>query len=123
MRGINKVILIGNLGQDAELRYTASGESVCTLSIAVNYIRRDGEPGVEWVSVVMFGDTAEKLREYLRKGKQVYVEGRLQTKSWVTESGEKRYRTDVIANSILLLGNKGGSGGIPEEEDDEDLPF
>ena len=106
MRGINKVILVGRLGKDPEIRYSSSGTAYATFSVATESRQKNSEgewTGItEWHSIKTFGKQAEFTGEYLRKGKLVYVEGRLQTSSW-EDNGQKRYRTDIIASSIQLL--------------------
>ncbi len=113
---VNKVILVGNLGQDPELRYTSSGQPVCTMRIATKetWVGRDGQKGerTEWHSVVVWGKQGENCAHYLRKGRQVYVEGRLQTRSWEGQDGNKRYRTEVVANNVVFL--QGGARSGPE---------
>lgn len=114
-RGINKVILIGNLGQDPEVRYTAGGNAVANLRIATTEAWRDKQTGeqkenTEWHTVVFFGKTAEIASQYLKKGRQVYVEGRLQTRKWQDKSGNDRYSTEIIGNDMQMLGG-GGPGG------------
>lgn len=112
---VNKAILIGNLGQDPELRNTASGTPVCTLRIATTE-RRKGADGqwadqTEWHSVVTFGRTAENVHKYCRKGRQIYVEGRIQTRKWQDKEGRDRYSTEIVADDIRFLGGGGGGGG------------
>lgn len=115
MASLNRVMLIGNTGREAELRYTANGTAQSQFSLAVNFRRRaasgDWEDATEWFNVVVFGDQAERTSQYITKGKQLYVEGRLQTRSWDDDQGVKHYRTEVIANQILFLGSREGSGG------------
>ena len=116
MASINKVILVGNLGRDPELRYTPSGMAVANLNIATNEVWTDksGEKKerTEWHRVVVWGKQAEVLNSYLTKGRQVYVEGSLQTRSWDDKSGTKRYTTEVRANRVLMLGRpEGGAKG------------
>lgn len=121
MASLNKVMLIGNAGKDADLRYTANGTAMATFSLAVNNRRRgqsgEWEDNTEWFSVVLFAETAERVSQYITKGKPLYVEGRLQTRNWDDDQGVKQYRTEVIANTIQLLGSRddssggGGSGG------------
>ncbi len=109
--GVNKVILVGNLGKDPEVRYAASGNAVCTLRIAVTERRKDGDgwkDHTEWVDVVTFGKTAENVGQYLQKGRQVYVEGRLQTRNFKDKEGVEKWRTEVAANTVLFLGSGGG---------------
>ena len=115
MAGLNKVLLIGNTGRDAELRYTAGGTAVSDFSLAVNSRRRnqsgDWEDQTEWFNVVLFGDRAERVSQYITKGKQLFVEGRLQTRNWDDDQGVRHYRTEVIANNIEFLGSREGGGG------------
>ncbi|MEM7027332.1 MAG: single-stranded DNA-binding protein [Pseudomonadota bacterium] len=115
-RGINKVTLIGNLGNDPDIRYTASGAAVANISLATAESWRDKDSGeqqerTEWHRVVFFGRLAEIVGEYLRKGSQVYVEGRLQTRKWQDKEGNDRYTTEIVANEMQMLGGRGGSGG------------
>ncbi len=115
--GLNRVSLIGNLGKDPEVRYTQSGTSVGNLRLGVTERRKEGEEykdHTEWVSVVCFGKTAENASKFLQKGRQVFVEGRLQTRSWEDKTGQTRYTTEVIATQLLFLGsgqNQAGSSG------------
>ncbi len=115
MASLNKVMLIGHTGREAELRYTANGTAQSQFSLAVNYRRRaasgDWEEATEWFNIVVFGDQAERTSQYITKGKQLYVEGRLQTRTWDDDQGVKHYRTEVIANQILFLSGREGSGG------------
>ena len=115
MAGVNKVILIGNLGQDPEVRMTNSGTPVCELRLACTDRRRtqDGqwEDQTEWVTVVTFGRTAENAGKFLSKGRSVYVEGRMQTRSWDDQEGKKRYKTEVVAQIVQFLGGRGESDG------------
>jgi len=115
-RGINKVTLIGNLGNDPDVRYTAGGAAVSNISLATTDSWRDKETGeqqdrTEWHKVVFFGRLAEIVSEYLRKGSQVYVEGRLQTRKWQDKEGHDRYTTEIVANEMQMLGGRGGGGG------------
>jgi single-strand DNA-binding protein len=145
MGSVNKVILVGNLGRDAELRYTPGGAPISTLNLATTEVWNDKTSGqkqekTEWHRVVLWGKTAESLQEYLTKGKQIYVEGRLQTRSWDDKDGNKKYMTEVRADRVVLLsggggGGRGGSsartestdqpGGMsePVELTDDDIPF
>jgi single-strand DNA-binding protein len=112
-RGINKVILVGNLGSDPETRYTASGSAVTRISVATSESWRDKQSGenqerTEWHRVVFFSRLAEIAGEYLRKGSQVYVEGSLRTNKWQDQSGQDRYTTEIIANEMQMLGGRGG---------------
>ena len=113
MGSVNKVILVGNLGRDAELRYTPGGAAVCTINMATTDIWNDKggqrQEKTEWHRVILWGKSAESLNEYLTKGKQIYVEGRLQTRQWDDKDGNKRYTTEIRGDRVVLLG--GGSGG------------
>jgi single-strand DNA-binding protein len=117
MGSVNKVILVGNLGRDAELRYTPGGAAVATINMATTEVWNDKagqrQEKTEWHRVVLWGKSAESLTEYLTKGKQIYVEGRLQTRQWDDKDGNKRYMTEIRGDRIVLLGGGGGgrSGG------------
>ncbi len=138
MASLNKVMLIGNLGKDPEMRYTANGKAVTTFSLACNrtYNSTDGERREEtdWFDIVAWDKTAELCSQFLQKGRQAYIEGRLHTRSWEGPDGQKRYRTEVIAVNVLFLGSPGGGGGAARAEhyddagsappvDPDDLPF
>jgi single-strand DNA-binding protein len=115
-RGINKVILIGNLGADPETRAMPSGTTVANMRIATSESWKDKQTGdmkeqTEWHSVAMFGRLAEIAGEYLRKGSQVYIEGRLRTRKWQDKQGNDRYTTEIVANEMQMLGGRGGGGG------------
>jgi single-strand DNA-binding protein len=114
MGSVNKVILVGNLGRDAELRYTPAGAAVATLSLATTEVWNDKggqrQEKTEWHRVVLWGKQAETLNEYLMKGKQIYVEGRLQTREWNDKDGNKRYTTEIRGDRVVLLGGGGGGG-------------
>jgi single-strand DNA-binding protein len=115
-RGINKVILVGNLGADPETRYMPSGSAVTNLSIATSESWKDKQTGeqkdrTEWHKVAMFNRLAEISAEYLRKGSQVYIEGKLRTRKWQDKSGQDRWTTEIIADEMQMLGGRGGSGG------------
>ena len=115
-RGVNKVILLGNLGADPETRYTQSGSAVTNIRMATTDTWRDRQSGeqqerTEWHRIVFFGRLAEIAAEYLRKGSQCYVEGRIQTRKWQGQDGQDRYTTEVVANEMQLLGGRGGGGG------------
>ena len=143
-RGINKVILVGNLGADPETRYMPSGSAVTNLSVATTESWKDKQTGeqkerTEWHKVVMFDRLAEIAAEYLRKGSQVYVEGKLQTRKWQDRDGNDRWTTEIRANEMQMLGGRGGGGGsMPMNQDsgpsspppqagpddfDDDIPF
>ena len=114
-RGINKVILIGNLGNDPDVRYTSGGSPIANISLATSESWRDKETGdqqerTEWHRIVFFGRLAEIVSEYLRKGSKVYVEGRLQTRKWQDRDGNDRYTTEIVANEMQMLDSKGGAG-------------
>src|ERR1700704_2240287 len=118
MGSVNKVILVGNLGRDAELRYTPGGAAVATINMATTEVWNDKagqrQEKTEWHRVVLWGKTAESLKEYLTKGKQIYVEGRLQTRQWDDKDGNKRYTTEIRGDRVVLLGGGGrgqSSGG------------
>ena len=115
MGSVNKVILVGNLGRDAELRYTPGGAAVATINMATTEVWNDKagqrQEKTEWHRVVLWGKPAESLAEYLTKGKQIYVEGRLQTRQWDDKDGNKRYTTEIRGDKIVLLGGGGGRGG------------
>ncbi len=115
-RGINKVILVGNIGKDPEVRYTASGSAITNISIATSESWRDKTSGeqqerTEWHKVVFFNRLAEIAGEYLKKGSQVYVEGSLRTRKWQDQSGQDRYTTEIVANEMQMLGGRGGNEG------------
>lgn len=116
-RGVNKVILVGNLGADPEVKYTAGGTAICTLSVATSESWKDKQSGeqqerTEWHRVKMFGRLAEIAGEYLKKGRQVYVEGSIRTDKYTDKEGVQRYSTDIIGNEMQMLGgNEGGGGG------------
>jgi single-strand DNA-binding protein len=147
-RGLNKVMLIGNLGKDPEMKYTPSGMPVTTFSVAVSRSWRtpEGEnrEETEWFRVVAWQKLAETCNEYLRKGMRVYIEGRLQTRKWTDQQGQERYTTEVVANEMVMLTSReesGGGGGGSRERgsaaparggggdydelgvEDEDIPF
>jgi single-strand DNA-binding protein len=123
-RGINKVILIGNLGQDPETRTTPGGTTVTNIRIATSESWTDKASGekkeqTEWHTVVMWNRLGEIAAEYLRKGSQVYIEGRLQTRKWQDKTGNDRYSTEVVASEMQMLGGRaGGGGGAPQETRD-----
>ncbi len=115
-RGINKVILVGNLGADPETRYMPSGSAVTNLSVATSESWKDKQTGeqnerTEWHKVVMFDRLAEIAAEYLRKGSQVYIEGKLQTRKWQDRDGNDRWTTEIRASEMQMLGGRGGAGG------------
>jgi single-strand DNA-binding protein len=144
-RGINKVILVGNLGADPETRYMPSGSAVTNLSIATSETWKDKQTGeqkerTEWHKVAMFNRLAEIAAEYLRKGSQVYIEGKLRTRKWQDRDGNDRWTTEIIADEMQMLGGRGGGGGgsMPMSQDsgpasppppagpddfDDDIPF
>ncbi|MEZ9708591.1 single-stranded DNA-binding protein [Vibrio breoganii] len=123
-RGVNKVIIMGNLGQDPEVRYAANGNAIANITIATSETWRDKSSGdqrekTEWHRVVLFGKTAEIAGEYLKKGSQVYIEGQLQTRKWQDQSGQDRYTTEVAVQwptgQMQLLGNRSNGGGTPQQ--------
>jgi len=116
MASVNKVILIGNLGRDPETRYAPSGSAICNVRIATTRNWKDKASGekreeTEWHSVVFYDRLAEIAGEYLKKGRPVYVEGRLKTRKWQDKEGQERYTTEIIAESMQLLGSRDGGGG------------
>ena len=115
-RGVNKVIIVGNLGGDPETRYMPSGSAVTNLTVATNESWKDKQTGeqkerTEWHKVAMFNRLAEIAAEYLRKGSQVYIEGKLRTRKWQGQDGQDRYTTEIIADEMQMLGGRGGAGG------------
>lgn len=147
-RGVNKVILIGNLGQEPETKYMPSGSAVTNISVATNESWKDRETGeqvdrTEWHRVAFFNRLAEIAGEYLHKGSQVYIEGRIRTRKWQDKEGHDRYTTEIIADQMQMLGTRGQGGGSPdnfqknaepaaaspsgsprpEPEFDDDIPF
>ncbi len=142
MGSVNKVILVGNLGRDAEVRYTPSGAAVATLNLATTEVFKDREgqrkEDTQWHRVILWGKTAETLRDYLTKGKQIYVEGRLQTRKWKDKDGNDKYTTEVKGDRVVLLSAAGrgepaaerGEAASPAEAPrepaeltDDDIPF
>jgi len=117
MASVNKVILVGNLGRDPELRYTQSGQAVANFSLATTdrFSNREGDrqERTEWHRIVTWGKTAENCAQYLAKGRSVYVEGRLQTNEWEDKEGQKRRTTEVVAQTVQFLGGR-GQGGAPQ---------
>jgi single-strand DNA-binding protein len=142
-RGINKVILVGNLGADPETRYMPSGSAVTNLSVATSEQWKDKQSGeqkerTEWHKIAMFNRLAEIAAEYLRKGSQVYIEGKLRTRKWQDRDGNDRWTTEIIADEMQMLGGRGGGGSAPmssgsgtssappqppADEFDDDIPF
>jgi single-strand DNA-binding protein len=137
-RGINKVIIVGNLGQDPENRFMPSGSAVTNFTVATNEQWKDKETGeqkkrTEWHKVAMFGKLAEIAAEYLRKGSMVYVEGKLRTRKWQDKDGNDRYTTEIIADEMQMLGGRSQAAndapkGRPEpapapDDFDDDIPF
>jgi single-strand DNA-binding protein len=117
-RGINKVIIVGNLGGDPETRYMPSGSAVTNITVATNESWKDKQTGeqkdrTEWHKVAMFNRLAEIAAEYLRKGSQVYIEGKLRTRKWQDKSGQDRWTTEIIADEMQMLGGRGGGGAAP----------
>ena len=130
-RGLNKVMIIGRLGRDPEMRYTPNGRPVTAFSVAVSrtWTAGDGDKReeTEWFNVVAWGNLAEICKQHLRKGQTVYVEGRLQTRGWEDPEGKKHYRTEIVANEMIMLGDKRDSGDEPFGEvasaEEEEFPF
>ncbi len=125
MAGLNKVMVIGNLGADPEMRYTADGNALTSFRVAASrsYTTPDGErrEETEWFSVVAWRKLAEQCSQFLQKGRRVYVEGRLRTRSWDAPDGQKRYRTEVVADRVLFLDRPGGAP-LPEEQEAGESP-
>ena len=147
-RGVNKVILVGNLGKDPEVRYSPSGSAMANVTLATTESWKDKQTGekqekTEWHRVVFFNRLAEIVGEYLKKGSQVYVEGRLQTRKWQGQDGQDRYTTEIVANEMQMLGGRAGGGtsdwgasqdsgasqsapassSPPADDFDDDVPF
>ena len=145
-RGVNKVILVGNLGQDPEVRYSPNGGAIANISVATSESWKDKNTGeqvekTEWHRVVFFRRLAEIAGEYLKKGSKVYIEGKLQTRKWQDKNGQDRYTTEIVANEMQMLDSRGGStnfsqaepaasnsGGAPADapppaDFDDDIPF
>jgi single-strand DNA-binding protein len=120
MASVNKVILIGNLGRDPEVRYAPSGSAICNVTLATTRSWKDKNSGekvdeTEWHRIVFYDRLAEIAGEYLKKGKQVYIEGRLKTRKWTDKDGVEKYTTEIIANEMTMLGSREGMGGGGEE--------
>lgn len=139
-RGINKAIVVGNLGRDPEVRYSANGNAIANVTLATTDSWKDKQSGerqekTEWHRVVFFGRLAEIAGEYLKKGSQVYVEGRLQTRKWEDRDGNERYTTEIVAADMQMLGGRGGDASssappdygqadaAPGGDFDDDIPF
>lgn len=130
-RGLNKVMIIGNLGRDPEMRYTPSGKPVTSFSVATSrtWTTTDGDrrEATEWFNVVAWRDLAEICNQYLSKGSKVYIEGRLQTRSWESQDGQKHFRTEVVADEMIVLDNRREytepSAADDEESESEEFPF
>ena len=137
MSGVNKVILVGNLGRDPEVRYTKAGQAVASFSLATSekWTDKDGEKQekTEWHRIVAWGELGEICGEYLSKGKQVYIEGRLQTREWEGNDGNKKHTTEIVANNMTMLGQRGQAEGSEQQSSgsqssssdfaDDDIPF
>ena len=130
-RGLNKVMIIGNLGRDPEMRYTASGRPVTSFSVATSraWTTPDGErhEETEWFNVVAWGNLAETCKQYLAKGQRVYIEGRLQTRKWEDKEGVTKYSTEVVANEMIMLSERReATGNLPPQEpagEEDEFPF
>ena len=131
MRGLNKVLIIGNLGREPEMRYTPSGRPVTSFSVATtrSWTSGDGDrrEETEWFNVVAWGNLAEICKQYLHKGQPVYVEGRLQTRGWDDPEGKKHFRTELVANEVIMLSERRGEpseeGPAEEPPAEEEFPF
>lgn len=122
-RGVNKVILVGNLGADPETRYTAGGSAVTNVRLATTDAWKDKQSGeqqerTEWHRIVFWGRLAEIAAEYLRKGSQIYVEGRIQTRKWQGQDGQDRWTTEIVGNEMQMLGSRGGAQASPPPDFD-----
>ena len=117
---MNKVILIGRLTRDPELRYTQSGSAVCSFTLAVDraFTNQQGEREADFIDIVVWNKAAENVAKYMAQGRQVAVDGRLQIRSYEGNDGQRRWRTEVIANNVEFLGNAGGGGGQPQQRQD-----
>ena len=128
-RGVNKVILVGNLGQKPEMRYTATQAAVANISIATTESWKDKESGemrdkTEWHRVVYFGKLAEIVEKYLDKGSSVYIEGKLQTRKWQDKSGADRWTTEIVGNELTMLGSRAAnSNNAPMQSNESESPF
>lgn len=137
-RGLNKVMVIGHVGRDPEMRYRPNGRPVTSFSVATtrSWTNAEGErrEETEWFNVVAWGNLAEICKQYLRKGQQVYIEGRLQTRSWQDQEGRRRFRTELVANEMILLGSRRGASSKavestaeactePGRSSEEEFPF
>ena len=148
-RGVNKAIIVGNLGRDPEVRYSASGNAIANVTVATTDSWKDRQSGerqerTEWHRVVFFNRLAEIVAEYLKKGSQVFIEGRIQTRKWEDKDGNERWTTEIVANEMQMLGSRGGGGmligpaddsgaapapggggssGFSDSEFDDDIPF
>ena len=127
MAGINKVILVGRLGADPEVRYTNDGTAVANFNIATSYEPKEGKPKTEWHRIVAFGRLGEVCGEYLSKGKQVYIEGRLQTREWEDRDGNKKRTTEIVASTMQMLGAASDKQEAPPQENvpamEDDVPL
>ena len=149
-RGVNKAIIVGNLGRDPEVRYSANGNAIANVTVATTDSWKDRQSGeqqerTEWHRVVFFNRLAEVVAEYLKKGSQVFIEGRIQTRKWQDKDGNERWTTEIVANEMQMLGSRGsgggtqggplddpsatqapsgsGSSGFSDSEFDDDIPF
>ena len=141
MASVNKAIIVGNLGKDPEVRYTASGEAMCNITVATSENWKDKATGekkelTEWHRISFFGKLAEIAGQYLKKGSQVYLEGRIKTRKWQDKEGQERYTTEIEANEMQMLGGRQSSDSAPSEKpqrnaqgapkqsfEDDDIPF
>ena len=133
MKGINRAIIVGTLGKDPEMNKTASGKAICNISVVTSESWRDKQSGekvekAEWHKIVAFDRLAEIMGQYLRKGSQVYIEGKLQTRKWQDQGGQDRYTTEIVARDMQMLGSKpqssqSGFRDKPADGPDDDIPF
>ncbi|BBP03324.1 single-stranded DNA-binding protein [Sulfuriferula plumbiphila] len=126
MASVNKVILVGNLGKDPEVRYAPSGDAIANVTLATteNWKDKNGEKQekTEWHRVSFFGKTAEVVGQYLKKGSQVYVEGRIQTRKWTDKEGQERYTTEIVADKMQMLGGRSGSASMDSDSGESRRP-
>ncbi len=126
MASVNKVILVGNLGKDPEVRYAPSGDAIANVTLATteNWKDKNGEKQekTEWHRVSFFGKTAEVVGQYLKKGSQVYVEGRIQTRKWTDKEGQERYTTEIVADKMQMLGGRSGSASMDNDSAESRRP-
>ncbi|MFT5643687.1 MAG: single-strand DNA-binding protein [Janthinobacterium sp.] len=122
MASVNKVIIVGNLGRDPEMRYMPSGDAIANIAVATSYKSKDRNTGeqkelTEWHRISFFGKMAEVVGQYMKKGSSIYVEGRLQTRKWTDKDGVEKYATDIVAENMQMLGGRQGAGGDSQSDE------